>query len=153
MIFPVRAISLSFVLFCGWVALRVWEMNFEVSPLPAWILPVFVYFVLFFWVFWLATRLQKRHTLDRMHAWWAGILLVGGAFLWELGLTVYMGSWASVKAMFTGQFFIGMGIQLLAVVIAGYRLRRRAAFLGLDATAALPVSPPAPQDSVTNTQL
>lgn len=124
MIFPLRAVHLGFWLFAGWLALRVWEMNFEVSPLPAWTLPAFVFLVLFLWSFFLGTRLQKKHALDRRHARWAVVLLVLVALLCEIGLTVYLGGWSNWTHTFTRQLWIGMVLQSSAILLAGYRLRR-----------------------------
>ncbi len=126
MIFPLRAIHISFWLFAAWVLVRVWEMNFEVSPLPAITLPIFVFCVLFGIAFGLGRRLQKRHALDRRHAVWSVALLVGGAAVWEIGLTVYLSGWAAWASLFTVRFLIGAVVQTLGIGYAAYRLRKRA---------------------------
>lgn len=126
MIFPLRAIHISFWLFVAWVLVRVWEMNFEVSPLPAITLPIFVFCVLFGVAFGLGKRLQKRHALDRRHALWSIVLLVGGAAVWELGLTVYLSGWAAWASMFTVRFLIGVAVQTLGIGYAAHVLRKQA---------------------------
>lgn len=126
MIFPLRAIHISFWLFVVWLALRVWEMNFEVSPLPALLLPFFVFCLLFGVSFGLGRRLQKRHALDRLHLIWSLILLVVGALIWELGLTIYLSGWSAWSSMFTARLGLGVLVQLLGIGFAGYHLRKRA---------------------------
>lgn len=126
MIFPLRALHISFWLFVAWLGLRVWEMNFEVSPLPAILLPIFVFFVLFSVSFGLGRRLQKRHILDRMHLLWSIVLLVVGALVWELGLTVYLSGWKAWSSMFTARLGIGVLVECLGIALAGYQLRKHA---------------------------
>lgn len=126
MIFPLRAMHISFWLFAAWLVLRVWEMNFEVSPLPAILLPIFVFCMLFGVSFGLGRRLQKRHALDRMHLVWSLILLVVGALMWELGLTIYLSGWSAWLSMFTTRLGIGVLVQLFGIALAGYQLRKRA---------------------------
>ena len=126
MIFPLRAMHISFWLFAAWVLLRVWELNFEVSPLPAITLPIFVFCVLFGIAFGLGKRLQKRHALDRQHAIWSLVLLLGGAALWELGLTIYLSGWAAWASTFTARFLIGVGVQAIGIGFAAHVLRKQA---------------------------
>ncbi len=122
--FSLRALHLSFWLFLAWVVLRVWEMNFEVSPLPAILLPIFVFCVLFALTFGVGYRLQRRHALDQLHLLWSCGLLVVGGFIWELGLTIYLSGWSAWASIFTLRFFIGVLVQTAAILAAGYWLRR-----------------------------
>lgn len=124
MMFPLRALHLSFWLFFAWVILRVWEMNFEVSPLPAILLPIFVFCVLFALAFGVGYRLQRRHALDRLHLLWSCGLLVVGGFFWELGLTIYLSGWGAWASIFTLRFLVGVLVQATAILAAGYWLRQ-----------------------------
>lgn len=124
MLFTLRGIHISFWLFTFWVFLRFWEMRFEVSPLPAWTLPAFVLLVLFVVSILLSHRLQKRHPLDKKSVLWATALLVLGTFLWECGLTLYLGGWAGFTSMFTWRFLVGLVVQSLAGFVAAAWLRR-----------------------------
>ena len=126
MMFPIRALHLSIWLFIGWLLLRVWEMNFEVSPLPAWTLPAFVYLVLCIWTALLAWRLQQKHPLDHRHGIWSVALLVGGALAGEIGLTIFLDGWSAWSAVFSAQLFIGILIQVVTIACVGLWLRRRA---------------------------
>ncbi|MDQ5919707.1 MAG: hypothetical protein QG668_434, partial [Patescibacteria group bacterium] len=56
--FVLRSVFMSFWLFVAWVALRVWEVNFEVSPLPAILLPISVFIALFGVAYLLGRRTQ-----------------------------------------------------------------------------------------------
>ena len=123
MIFPLRAIHLSFWLFVAWLVLRVWAMNFEVSPLPTWTLQAFIFLMLFSVAFLLGKRAQAPHPLDAIHRAWALGLLVGSALLWEFGLTIYMNGWSAVSTLFTQQLMIGTFVELLAIFLAGTWLR------------------------------
>ncbi len=124
MLFTLRGIHISFWLFVVWVFLRFWEMRFEVSPLPAWTLPAFVLLALFGVSVLLSHRLQKRHPLDKKSVLWAAALLVLGTFLWECGLTLYLGGWSGFGNMFTWRFLVGLVIQALAGFVAAAWLRR-----------------------------
>lgn len=124
MIFTLRGIHISFWLFVFWVILRVWELNFEVSPLPAWTLPLFVFLVLFAVATLLSRRLQKRHPLDQKSVLKATVLLVLGTFFWELGLSLYLYGWSRLGEMFTWRFFVGLLVQVLASLAAAVWLRR-----------------------------
>ncbi len=123
MTFPLRATHWSVWLFLGWLLLRAWEYGFEVSPLPAWTLPAFVFCVLFVFSYAIGRVLQKHHPLDIVHRAWAMGLLVGGAFIWEWGLTIYSHGWSNMWGMFTWRLGVGMGIQLVAIFLAGTWLR------------------------------
>lgn len=123
MSFILRAVHMSFWLFVVWTLLRVWELNFEVSPLPAILLPITVFIGLFLWAFLLGRRLQKKHSLELAYRYWSIGLLVGGALLWEFGLTVYLSGWSAVPNMFTSRVLIGVPVQILAIWLAGIMLR------------------------------
>ncbi len=124
MLFLLRGIHISFWLFVFWVALRVWELNFEVSPLPAWTLPLFVFLVLLAISTLLSRRLQKRHPLDRKNVLKATALLILGTFFWELGLTLYLSGWSRLGDLFTWRFVVGLLVQALASFLAALWLRR-----------------------------
>lgn len=123
--FFLRGVHISFWLFVFWVAIRVWELGFEVSPLPAWTLPIFVFFVLFGITYLLGKRLFKHAFIDRRATVNGVILLVVGAFVWELGLTLWMNRWTGFLTIFTWRFLVGMGVQVLAIIYAARRLKQK----------------------------
>ncbi len=125
MIFFLRGISSSFWLFALWVALRVWEPNFEVSPLPDWTLTVFIFLVLFFISFWFSRRLIKRHLLDQRHILSAIALLVVGAFVWESGLTLYLSGWKGILAMLNWRFVVGIVVEGIGGCVATIYLKKQ----------------------------
>lgn len=121
--FLVRAGYMSLWLFIGWVALRVWELNFEVSPLPAILLPITTFLALFVWAFFLGRRVQKNHPLELAYRYWAVGLLVGGALLWEFGFSLWMSGWSSLGSLVNARFFLGILVQAAGVWMAGMILR------------------------------
>lgn len=123
MSFIVRAVFMSFWLFVAWVALRVWEVNFEVSPLPAILLPISVFLMLFVIAYLLGRRTQKIASLEAAYRYWAMGLVVGGAVLWEGGLTLYLSGWEGLKTLGNGRFLLGVLVQLAGVWTAGMVLR------------------------------
>lgn len=127
MIFFLRGMHMSFWLFVFWVALRVWEPNFEVSPLPDWTLTAFIFLVLFLLAFWFGKRLLRNHLIDTKNTIKAMAFLIVGAFVWELGLTVYLGGWRAIPAIFVWRFVVGMGVELLAILAASHYLRNKEA--------------------------
>lgn len=123
--FFLRGLHISFWLFAFWVALRVWELGFEISPLPAWLLPIFVFFVLFGIVYLLARRLFKHCFLDRQTVIQGVLMLVLGAFAWEVGLTLWMNRGAGFWTIFTWRFLVGMAVQVAAIVFSARRLKQK----------------------------
>lgn len=122
--FILRALFQSLWIFLLFLVVRVWELNFEVSPLPAWTLVAFVYLVFFFITFFFARRsLKKTELASRRAAWIAGIFVLGTTF-WEVGLALILpgGNWESVKAVFTGRYVLGLLVMVAAVFIARSRL-------------------------------
>ncbi len=151
--FILRALFQSLWIFLLFLVIRVWELNFEVSPLPAWTLVAFVYLVFFFITFFFARRsLKKTELASHRAAWIAGIFILGTTF-WEIGLALILpgGDWESVRSVFTGRYFLVLGLMVAAVFIARSRLahlRERAKDEEeLHGTTA-PVAPPSPQEEV-----
>lgn len=125
MIFFLRGMHLSFWLFALWVVLRVWEPNFEVSPLPDWTLTVFIFLMLFVISTWLSKWLLKHHLLDQKHLIGAIALLVGGALVWELGLTLYLSGTKGMVAMFNWRFLVGMIVEIMGACVAALYLKKK----------------------------
>lgn len=122
-----RGLHLSFWLFASWVVLRVWEPNFEVSPLPDWTLTAFIFLVLALVSFLLGRRLFKRHILDRSFIARGTTYLILGAIIWEIGLTIYLSSWKGVGAMFTWRFLVGIAVQVAGILLGAWYLKRKEA--------------------------
>ena len=126
MMYFFRGLHLSFWLFVFWVVLRVFEPNFEVSPLPDWALTVFIFLVLFGLSYWLGKRLLKQRLIDRQTVLTSVVLMVVGAFFWEMGLTIYLSGWRAIQAMFVWRFVVGMIVQSVGILFAAKILKRQA---------------------------
>ncbi len=125
--FLVRLIFVGLIRFIGLIGLLLWYQNFEVSPLPAWTLDVFIFLVQFAWTF-LCTRwvLRRVFPTPRMLTLLAVFFIVGQVIL-ELALTRKLTgqTWGETirGAAHWGALF-QIALHLGAIYLSYWRLKR-----------------------------
>lgn len=126
--FFVRLFFVSLLRFVGLIGLLLWYQNFEVSPLPAWTLDVFLFVVQFGWTFFCARWvLRKLFPSRAMLYWLMGTFLVGQIFL-ELWLTRRLtgNTWgATIRGAAQWGALFQIALHIAAICLGYYFAKRK----------------------------
>lgn len=123
----VRTVLISIVRFAAIIALVIFSERFEVSPLPAWTLGVFVFLLEILATYLTAAWVFRRRTPKNREIWIVIGLFVFLEMLFELMLILYLTDfdWARVPRQFSWTSLLLSAVSAIAVAAAAIRARQK----------------------------